>query len=81
MLFRSTPRYGPRHGAGLVPAVLVAANGLAVDVSICGTPCLGLNGGPAFKHSGAFSFVIATHDQADTDRLWNAIVDNGGWVK
>lgn len=41
-------------------------------------PCLGLNGGPAFKHSEAFSFHIATDDQAETDRYWNAIVGNGG---
>ncbi len=51
---------------------------LTVDFTVCGIPCLGLNGGPAFKHSEAFSFVIATDDQAETDRLWNAIVDNGG---
>jgi 2-polyprenyl-6-hydroxyphenyl methylase/3-demethylubiquinone-9 3-methyltransferase len=41
-------------------------------------PCLGLNGGPAFEQSEAFSFQIATDDQEETDRLWNAIVDNGG---
>ena len=51
---------------------------LTVDFTVCGIPCLGLNGGPEFKHSEAFSFVIATDDQAETDRLWNAIVDNGG---
>ena len=43
-----------------------------------GIPCLGLNGGPAFKHNEAFSFQVATDDQAETDRLWNAIVGNGG---
>ena len=43
-----------------------------------GVHCLGLNGGPVFKHSEAFSFQIATDDQAETDRLWNAIVENGG---
>jgi len=43
-----------------------------------GIPCLGLNGGDAFKHSEAFSFQVATDDQAETDRLWNAIVGNGG---
>ena len=43
-----------------------------------GIPCLGLNGGPAFKHSEAFSFQVATDDQAETDRYWNAIVSNGG---
>jgi len=43
-----------------------------------GIPCLGLNGGPAFKHNEAFSFQVATADQAETDRYWNAIVSNGG---
>ncbi|MGY8819992.1 MAG: VOC family protein [Pseudomonadales bacterium] len=51
---------------------------LTVEFSVMGIPCLGLNGGPAFKHSEAFSFQVATDDQAETDRLWNAIVDNGG---
>ena len=45
---------------------------------MAGIPCLGINGGPAFKHSEAFSFQILTDDQAETDRLWNAIVGNGG---
>jgi 2-polyprenyl-6-hydroxyphenyl methylase/3-demethylubiquinone-9 3-methyltransferase len=43
-----------------------------------GVRCLGLNGGPAFKHTEAFSFQIVTEDQAETDRYWNAIVGNGG---
>jgi len=51
---------------------------LTVEFTVCGIPCVGLNGGPAFKHSEAFSFQIATDDQAETDRLWNAIVGNGG---
>ncbi|MDE2245081.1 MAG: VOC family protein [Xanthomonadaceae bacterium] len=51
---------------------------LTVEFTVCGIPCLGLNGGPEFKHSEAFSFVIATDDQAETDRLWHAIVGNGG---
>ena len=51
---------------------------LTVEFKVMGIPCLGLNGGPAFKHSEAFSFQVATDDQAETDRLWNAIVDNGG---
>ena len=51
---------------------------LTVEFTVCGIPCIGLNGGPAFKHSEAFSFQIATDDQAETDRLWNAIVKNGG---
>src|SRR6476469_465076 len=51
---------------------------LTVEFTVAGIPCLGLNGGPAFRHNEAFSFQIATDDQAETDRLWNAIVDNGG---
>jgi 2-polyprenyl-6-hydroxyphenyl methylase/3-demethylubiquinone-9 3-methyltransferase len=51
---------------------------LTVDFTVAGIPCIGLNGGPAFKHSEAFSFQIATDDQAETDLLWNAIVGNGG---
>ena len=51
---------------------------LTVEFTVLGVPCLGLNGGPAFKHSEAFSFQIITEDQAETDRYWNAIVDNGG---
>jgi 2-polyprenyl-6-hydroxyphenyl methylase/3-demethylubiquinone-9 3-methyltransferase len=43
-----------------------------------GIPCLGLNGGPAFQHNEAFSFQVATDDQAETDRLWSAIIDNDG---
>ena len=45
---------------------------------VVGIPCIGLNGGPHFKHSEAFSFHIATDDQVETDRLWNAVVGNGG---
>jgi predicted 3-demethylubiquinone-9 3-methyltransferase (glyoxalase superfamily) len=51
---------------------------LTVEFTVAGIPCLGLNGGPGFTHSEAFSFQIATEDQAETDRLWNAIIDNGG---
>jgi predicted 3-demethylubiquinone-9 3-methyltransferase (glyoxalase superfamily) len=51
---------------------------LTVDFTVCGVPCLGLNGGPEFKHSEAFSFQIATDDQEETDRYWNAVVNNGG---
>jgi predicted 3-demethylubiquinone-9 3-methyltransferase (glyoxalase superfamily) len=51
---------------------------LTVDFTVCGIPCIGLNGGPMFKHSEAFSFQIATKDQEETDRYWNAIVGNGG---
>lgn len=51
---------------------------LTVDFVVAGIPCMGLNGGPAFKQSEAFSFQIMTEDQEETDRLWNAIVGNGG---
>lgn len=51
---------------------------LTVEFTVAGIPCIGLNGGPAFKHDEAFSFQIATDDQEETDRLWNAIVGNGG---
>lgn len=51
---------------------------LTVEFSVCGIPCIGLNGGSHFKHSEAFSFQIATDDQEETDRYWNAIVENGG---
>ncbi|NWB45161.1 VOC family protein [Pseudomonas gingeri] len=51
---------------------------LTVEFTVMNIPCLGLNGGPVFKHSEAFSFQVATDDQAETDRLWNAIVGNGG---
>ena len=51
---------------------------LTVEFTVLGIPCLGLNGGPQFKQSEAFSFQVATADQAETDRYWNAIVRNGG---
>jgi len=51
---------------------------LTVEFTVCGIPCMGLNGGPTFKQSEAFSFQIATDNQEETDRLWNAIVKNGG---
>ncbi len=51
---------------------------LTVEFTVMGIPCLGLNGGPACKHSNAFSFQVATETQAETDRYWNAIVGNGG---
>ncbi len=51
---------------------------LTVEFTVIGIPCIGLNGGPEFEHNEAFSFQIATDDQAETDRLWNAIVRNGG---
>jgi len=51
---------------------------LTVEFTVLGVRCVGLNGGPAFQHSEAFSFQVATADQAETDRYWNAIVGNGG---
>lgn len=51
---------------------------LTVQFTVLGIPCLGLNGGPMFRHNEAFSFQVATTDQAETDRYWGAIVDNGG---
>ncbi len=51
---------------------------LTVDFTVVGIPCMGLNGGPQFPQTEAFSFQIATDDQAETDRYWNAIVGNGG---
>jgi predicted 3-demethylubiquinone-9 3-methyltransferase (glyoxalase superfamily) len=55
-----------------------AGDVLTVDFTVAGMPCMGLNGGQMFKQSEAFSFQIATDDQAETDRYWNAIVGNGG---
>lgn len=55
-----------------------AGDELTVEFTVMGIPCLGLNGGPAFKQTEAFSFQVCTEDQAETDRLWNAIVGNGG---
>ncbi len=51
---------------------------LVVEFTVMGIPCVGLNGGPTFKHNEAFSFQVSTADQAETDRYWNAIVGNGG---
>jgi predicted 3-demethylubiquinone-9 3-methyltransferase (glyoxalase superfamily) len=55
-----------------------AGDALTVEFTVCGIPCVGLNGGPIFKQSEAFSFQIATEDQEETDRYWNTIVGNGG---
>ncbi|MDP3263180.1 MAG: VOC family protein [Tabrizicola sp.] len=55
-----------------------AGDVLTVEFTVAGIPCLGLNGGPVFPQTEAFSVQIATDDQAETDRLWNAIVSNGG---
>ena len=51
---------------------------LTVEFTVMGIPCLGLNGGSGVQHNEAFSFQVATDDQAETDRLWNAIIGNGG---
>lgn len=55
-----------------------AGDELTVEFTVFGIPCIGLNGGPEFKHSEAFSFQISTETQEETDRYWNAIVGNGG---
>lgn len=55
-----------------------AGDVLTVEFTVAGIPCMGLNGGPAMQQTEAFSFQIATEDQQETDRYWNAIVDNGG---
>lgn len=55
-----------------------AGTPLVVEFTVCGVACIGLNGGAAFKHNESFSFQIATDDQAETDRYWNAIVGHGG---
>lgn len=55
-----------------------AGDVLTVRFTVLGIPCLGLNGGPSFRHSEAFSFQVTTENQAETDRYWNAIVGNGG---
>ncbi len=67
------------HAPGDYPSG-TAGDVLTVDFTVLGIPCLGLNGGPAFPQTLAFSFQIATEDQAETDRYWNAIVGNGGAV-
>lgn len=55
-----------------------AGDVLTVEFTVLGIPCIGVNGGPVFRHSEAFSFQVATRDQAETDRYWQAIVGNGG---
>ncbi len=55
-----------------------AGDVLTVEFTVVGIPCIGLNGGPTFKQSEAFSFQIATESQEETDKYWNAIVQNGG---
>ncbi|HMW22217.1 MAG TPA: VOC family protein [Burkholderiaceae bacterium] len=55
-----------------------AGDVLTVEFTVMGIPCVGLNGGPVFPQTEAFSFQVATDDQAETDRLWHAIIDHGG---
>lgn len=55
-----------------------AGDVIVVEFTVMGVACIGLNGGPGPKHSDAFSFQVATADQAETDRYWNAIIGNGG---
>jgi predicted 3-demethylubiquinone-9 3-methyltransferase (glyoxalase superfamily) len=62
----------------VTPRPASRADVLTVEFTIAGASCLGHNGGPMFKHNEAFSFQIATDDQEETDRFWNAIVGNGG---
>jgi predicted 3-demethylubiquinone-9 3-methyltransferase (glyoxalase superfamily) len=69
---------GKVHKAPADNPSVKAGEPLTVDFTLLGIPCLGLNGGPHFKQSEAFSFQVITEDQAETDRYWNAIVGNGG---
>ncbi|MEZ5774022.1 MAG: VOC family protein [Hyphomicrobiaceae bacterium] len=76
-VFPDSAVHAIHHAPGDYPSGK-AGDALVVEFTVAGTPCIGLNGGPAFKHSEAFSFQIATEDQAETDRYWDAIVGNGG---
>ena len=69
---------GPIHRAPSDNPSTKAGEILTVNFTVAGIPCMGINGGPAFKHTEAFSFQIVTDDQEETDRYWNAIVGNGG---
>lgn len=69
MGFRHAPSNNPSCNEGEV---------LTVEFTVMGIPCIGLNGGPSVEHNWAFSFQVATENQAETDRYWNAIVGNGG---
>lgn len=75
--FPNSAVYAVHHAPGDYPDGK-KGNVLTVEFTVMGIPCIGLNGGPMFKHSEAFSFQVATVDQAETDRYWNAIVGNGG---
>lgn len=75
--FCSTLRYFAAHRPGNYPSGK-AGDPLVVEFTVMGIACIGLNGGPGIEHSIVFSFQVATEDQAGADRLWNAIVGNGG---
>ncbi|MGL4322248.1 MAG: VOC family protein [Paracoccaceae bacterium] len=75
--FPDSAVHGVMHAPGNFPGGK-AGQVLTVDFTVAGVRCMGLNGGPMFAQSEAFSFQIATDDQAETDRLWDAIVGNGG---
>ena len=68
----------PNSRVGAVLRTPGTGDVLTVDFTVLGLPCIGLNGGPAFAPTEAFSFQVATADQEETDRYWNAIVGNGG---
>ena len=75
--FPNSAVHAVHHAPGDFPAGK-QGDVLTVEFTVMSLPCLGLNGGPAFSHTEAFSFQVATDDQVETDRLWNAIIDNGG---
>ena len=74
------PRFVSRRGAPRTWGLSIGKEGdvLTVEFTVLGIACLGLNGGPTFRHNESFSFQVATEDQGETDRYWNAIVGNGG---
>ncbi len=69
---------GAIHRAPLDNPGTRAGEVIVVEFTVLGIPCIGLNGGPVFPHTEAFSFQVATDDQEETDRYWNAIVGQGG---
>jgi predicted 3-demethylubiquinone-9 3-methyltransferase (glyoxalase superfamily) len=73
-------RVGAIHRAPMDTPGNKAGDVMVVEFTVCGLPCIGLNGGPIFHQSEAFSLQIMTEDQAETDRYWNAIVGNDGQV-
>jgi predicted 3-demethylubiquinone-9 3-methyltransferase (glyoxalase superfamily) len=75
--FPDSAVHAVRHAPGDYPSGKTG-DVLTVEFTVAGVACIGINGGPAFKHNEAFSFQIATDDQAETDRYWDAIVGNDG---